>query len=198
MGRSTGNRTAAIIAASAVVHLLLLSALAIEATRSGPSQTVEQPVIQVTLEPPVPPAERKPLAKPRKAASAPAPRTPAPAPQTAQTAAPSAPRIDAGEAAAMGDVVRALRGSVGCSNPDAVGLTPAERETCRRRFHAGLEEAKPLSGLTEEKRNRFDRAVRCRQLYQDAQVPNRLAPSSGPIPGLGYFPRLRDCPPSDQ
>ena len=98
----------------------------------------------------------------------------------------------------MGDVVRALRGSVGCDSPGAVGLTEAEREACRKRFHAGLEEAKPLSGLTEEKRNRFDRAVRCRQLYYDAPMPNGHAPSNGPIPGLGYIPRLRDCPPSDQ
>lgn len=100
----------------------------------------------------------------------------------------------------MGDVIRALRGSVGCSRPDAVGLTDAEREACRRRFHAGLETAKPLSGLTAEKRARFDRTVRCRKDYQDQPIPPVTAPSNaaGGMTGLGYIPRLRDCPPSSQ
>ena len=188
MGRLRVNRTAAIIVASAALHLLLLSALAIEATRSGPRQTAEPPAIQVTLAPPLqPPAERKPRAKTRKAASAPAPQRPASAVQAAPPIAQSAPRVDAGEATTIGDVVRALRGSVGCSNPDAVDLTPAERDACRRRFHAGLEDAKPMLGLTAEKRARFDHASQCNEAW-------RIYRASPGAP----MPRLRDCPASDQ
>ena len=199
MGRARVDRTAAVIAASAALHLLLLSALAIEATRSGPVQVAEPPAIQVTLEraPPSPP-EPKPLAKTRKAAAAstPAPQRLVPAAPAAQPVAPSAPRIDAGETAAMGDVLRALRGSVGCANPDAVGLTPAEREGCRRRLDDGLEDAKPILGLTAEKRARFDHVARCQdtyRAYKAAAVPPGHEESNGLFPGLGYVPSPRDC-----
>jgi hypothetical protein len=208
MSRARRKRPAAIAAASAVFHLVLLSALAIEATRPGAPASPEDTAIQVTLErPPAPiaPPEPKPLAAPRPASTpkpAPLPRSPAPVAAPPSVAArplaatPAAPAsIDAGASAAMGNLTRALRGSVGCSNPDAVGLTPAERDACRRRLHAGLEDAKPLSGLTAEKRARFDQVVHCREVYQNAGVPMPGSPSNGPIAGLGYVPSLRECPP---
>jgi len=203
MGRSRFKRTAAILLACIAVHVALLSILAIEATRSGPSATIDPPVIQITLQrpqkpPPVqsrpPPAARKPSPVRNVAA---APSLPATV-QPTLPSPPSAPVIDGGAAAAMGDLVRALRGSVGCSNPDAVGLSEPERQACRRRLHAQGENVKPLLGLTEEKQNRFERAVRCRREYYDAPIPPGTSQSDGPIPGLGHVPRLRDCPPSDQ
>jgi hypothetical protein len=92
--------------------------------------------------------------------------------------------------------MRALRATVGCANPDAVGLSPAERAACRKSLRAALGEVKPMSGLTAEKRARFDRAVTCKEEYVDAQIPSGNSPSDGPIRGLGHVPRLRDCPPS--
>ena len=208
MGRSRLKRTAAILVACIAVHLVLLSVLAIEATGSRSAEPPDQPAIQVTLErppppppPPVPPPPPK-ASKPPPVRNAPAAPLPAPAPAPAvrppQPAPPSAPAVDSGAAAAMGDLVRALRGSVGCSNPDAVGLTPAEKDACRRRLQAQGENVKPLSGLTAEKQNRFDRATRCRKEYYDAPIPQGTSQSDGPIPGLGHVPRLRDCPPTDQ
>jgi hypothetical protein len=203
MDRVKSRRTVAITLASTVIHILLISALVIGVPLSGPPRAPEQPVIQVTLEPPPAELEAVRPKKPAKhSAAAAAPATPlAAAPRAAQMA-PSLPSnppaADAGASAAMNDLVHALRGSVGCSNPDAVGLTPSEREACRRRLHAGLEEAKPLSGLTAEKRARFDRAVKCHQDYEVAAMPPVHGESTGPIQGLGYIPRLRDCPPSAQ
>jgi hypothetical protein len=211
MGRARRQRTAVIAAASAVLHLVLLSALAIEATRPGAPLAPEETAIQVTLERPlVPilPPETKPLPAPRPASSlkpAPAPRLPAPvaappsptAPHLAAAAA--TPSIDAGASAALGDLTRALRGSVGCSNPDAVSLTPAEREACRRRIHAGLEDAKPLSGLTAEKRARFDQVVHCHDLQSAAvPMPSATSNAAGGISGLGYVPSVRECPPGSR
>jgi len=202
MGRSRARRTTAIVAVSAAIHVLLLSALAIEVTRPGPARTAEQTAVQVTLERlPKPPPKTKPSpAKSRQTQPAPSvtPRFVA-APQAiapAQPLAPAAPRVDAGEAAAMGDVVRALRGSVGCAHPDAAGLSAAERAKCPRQFVSGGEGVKPLSGLTAEKRARFDQALHCYHDYYAAPVPPGPAPSNGAggMPGLGYIPSMKECP----
>lgn len=204
MGRSRARRTAAILAACIAVHVALLSVLAIEATGSRSAEPPDQPAIQVTLErPPAPrPAHPKPPPRPRARNAALAPQ-PSPAPvvhQAPPSIQPSAPAVDSGAAAAMGDLVRALRGSVGCSDPDAVGLSEAEKAACRRRLHAQGENVQPMLGLTEEKRNRFDRAVRCRKDYYDAPIPQGNSKHNEPndLVGLGQTPRLRDCPPSDQ
>jgi hypothetical protein len=212
MKRGRARRTVTVAVASALIHLLLISGLVIGVPRLGPPRTVDQPAIQVSLEPPPaqpPPeplkAESSRAARARSPSSVhralPVPGLPppsavitAPAPQPPPTT--PAPPVGSGEGAEMGNVVRALRGSVGCSDPDAVGLTPAEREACRKRFHAGLEDAKPLLGLTAEKRARFDHASRCQdtyRAYRAAQMPNSHTPSNGPIPGLGYVPSPRDC-----
>ena len=201
MGRPRAKRTATIVAVSAAIHGLLLSALAIEVTRPGPNQSPEQAAIQVTLERRT--VEPKAAAKPppkrlenqRAPNLAPPPRI-TPTPSSEQALAPVAPSVDASEKAAMGELVRALRGSVGCSNPDAVGLTQAERDACRRTLHAGLEDAKPLSGLTAEKQARLDHTARCQDTYRTygaAAVPNGHAESNGLFPGLGYVPSAKDC-----
>ncbi len=190
MGRSRLRRTAAILVACIVVHVALLSILAIEATGSR-SEPPDQPAIQVTLEKPPTPPPAKPPPKPRKPPPAHATATtpqPSPAPVVHQTPAipPNAPVVDSGAASAMGDLVRALRGSVGCDNPEAASLTAAEKEACRRRLHAGLENAKPLLGLTAEKRARFDHASACQEAW-------RIYRASPAAP----MPRLRDCPPGE-
>ena len=202
MGRPRTSRTAAIIAASAVIHMVLLAALAIEATRPRAPPAQEPPDIVVSLEqfPKPPPAPKSPARMPQ-TAHAPAPaRAPSPAlaVHAPPVAAPVPAEIGSGETAAMGDVVRALRGSVGCSNPDAANLNPAEREACRRRFHAGLETARPMLGLTAEKRARFDQVSRCQEVYRaykEAPMPNGHAASNGAggMPGLGRIPSPRDC-----
>lgn len=202
MRRRKAHRTAAVLAAVAI-HAVLLVALAIGIPWT-PKVEPEAPVTQVTLERPVapetpkkppPPSPKKPRATPTLAPSPVSPPpaaphvTPAPAPPTG---------VDAGEAAEMGNVARALRSGVGCANPDAVGLSPAEREKCRRELRATVGEVKPMSGLTAEKRERFDRAVRCSQEYDNAQVPSSFSKSEEPddMTGMGHVPRMRDCPPS--
>jgi hypothetical protein len=201
MGRPRVRRTATIVAVSAAIHGLLLSALAIEVTRPGSHEGSEQAAIQVTLErPPVEPqAAAKPSPKRLETRPTPGvtppPRT-TPTPPSAQAFAPLAPSVDASEKAAMGNLVQALRGSVGCSNPDAVGLTQAERDACRHRLRAGLEDAKPLSGLKAEKQARLDHTARCQdtyRAYKAAAIPNGHAESNGLFPGLGYVPSAKDC-----
>ena len=136
MGRPRVSRTIAIGVASAAIHICFLSALAIEVARPGPIGSPELATIQVTLQRlPEPAPEQKTMAAPRKAR--PGPRKTAPeataAPIVDHSAKPVAPEGDI-SAAAIGNLVRALRGSVGCSNPDAVDLTPAERDACRQRL----------------------------------------------------------------
>jgi hypothetical protein len=208
MGRSRARRTWSIIAASVLFHILFLTALILGVPWSGPGREAEQPPVEVTLErlpPPQPaqPAKPKPPTKtPPKPSPAPAAAPASPAPSLAIHAPPqvppNAPGIDLGANSEMDNVVRALRGSVGCSDPDAVGLTPEEREKCRKRLRAGMENAKPLSGLTAEKQQRFDRVARCHDEYDPgAPIPPGHTPSNGAggMPGLGYIPRARDCPP---
>jgi len=87
----------------------------------------------------------------------------------------------------MGNLVRALRGSVACSNPDAVSLTSAERDTCRQRLHAGLEEAKPVSGLSPRQKAIFDAGVKRDMWLQQ--------PFLAETPTKGCLPRVTERPP---
>ena len=199
MVRPRGRRTIVIGVASVAIHVFLLSALALEVARPISVGSPEPAAIQVTLERlPEPESEKKTVAKPRKAmpGSRQAVREATSPSIVAQTAMPVAPEVDVGAKAEMDNLVHALRASVGCSNPDAVGLSPTEREACRHRFHAGLESAKPVSGLTAEKRAQFDHTARCQETYRayrEASVPPLNGETNGPIPGLGYVPSTRDC-----
>src|ERR1700679_2954011 len=119
MGQPRVSRTIAIGVASAAIHICLLSALAIEVARPSPIGSPEPAAIQVTLERlPAPAQEQKTIVTPRKAMPRPGARQAvqeaAPAPIVAHTGTPVAPEVDT-SAAAMGNLVRALRGSVGCS-----------------------------------------------------------------------------------
>jgi hypothetical protein len=209
MGRTKARRISAIIAVSALVHIVFLAALILGVPWSGRMREAEQPPVEVTLErlplptPPEQPAKPKPLTKEPKPTPTKAQPQAAPAPPLALHAPPvqlpqNVPGVDLGANGDMDNAVRALRGSVGCSDPDAVGLTPQERAKCRERMRQGLENAKPILGLTAEKRQRFDRAVKCHDDYNPGDpIPPGHTPSNGAggMPGLGYIPRARDCPP---
>ena len=192
------HRIAAVLAAC-IIHAVLLAALAVGipwTQNPGPAE----PVIHVTLERPLPQAPAPPKER-RAPTKAPPRQTPPPSALAAPHIAPAptgpAPEIDAGEKAAAGDVMRALRATVGCANPDAVGLSPAERAACHKALRASLGEVKPMSGLTAEKRARFDREVQCHEAFS-APVPPAHAASNGVIPGMGDMPRMRDCPAWDR
>lgn len=205
MDRAKVRRTAAIATLSALFNLLLLLGLTVGVPWSMRSPSLEQPdVVLSLLHPPPPPAPKppspnKPAERPRQPGMTPhAPALVPPPTAPAPISLPQNPPADT--QAAMGYVVKALRGSVGCSHPDAANLTEAEREACRRRLRSEGENIKPLLGLTEEKRNRFERAGRCRKEYYDAPMPQGNSKHNEPndLVGLGQAPRLRDCPPSDQ
>jgi len=186
MGRSRVSRTIAIGVASAAIHILLLSALAIEVARPSPSKSPEPAAIQVTLErPPASAPEPKTMAKPRKAMSGLGPRQvvpgATPAPVVPQAAKPGAPDVDTDAKAAMGNLVRALRGSVGCSNPDAVDLTPAERDACRHRLHAGLDDARPVSVVSAKQQAIFDAGAKRDTWWRQPFLAERPTKGCRPI-----------------
>ena len=83
-----------------------------------------------------------------------------------------------------GEVRTALRASpVGCANPDAVGLTRAEREACNEQFGKGAKTAAfPGLGLSREKQAAFDQAA----AHKEACRAYRAAP------GMTLPPPLRE------
>jgi hypothetical protein len=53
-----------------------------------------------------------------------------------------------------------LRGTlVGCANPDAVGLSAAERARCNERFGVDIGGAPKFDGISPAKRRAFDKAA---------------------------------------
>jgi hypothetical protein len=191
MGRPRVSRTVAIGIASAAIHICLLSALAIEVARPSPIGSPEPAAIHVTLERlPAPAQGQKSKSRPTNAMPRPSLRKTVPdataAPVVAQPATRVAPAGDIG-AAEMGNLVRALRGSVACSNPDAANLTTAERDACRQRLHAGLEEAKSVSGLSPRQKAIFDAGVK-RDMWLEQ-------PFLAEQPTKGCAPRITERPP---
>jgi hypothetical protein len=190
MKRSRARRTALVTLASAAIHAVLLALLAIGVPELGPEKTLEQPVVQVILEPPPrePPPPVEPTRPRKHPTSTPRPSAPAPVPPPNLHVAPTLPNGPAyetgGRSGDKGSLVRTLRGSVGCSYADFVGLTEAERDACQRRLRAALPDAGRLSGLTAEKQARFDHASACQEAW-------RIYRASAAAP----MPRLRDCPP---
>src|SRR5512143_3871650 len=155
------GRTIEAAALSLVFHVIVLAALAVHAPElvippesSGPPE----PIIPVLLLPKAPPRSEGPpapirlhrrpqrfaLTPPRAATPAPAVVHPAPLPQSPK-----------------GELRATLRASpVGCGNPDAVGLTRAEREYCYAQLGKGAKTAVfPGLGLEAAKQAEFDRAA---------------------------------------
>lgn len=200
-GRRRRNIT---IAVSAVAHAGLLALVALQSPRlvmprelAGPPE----PVIPVLLAPRAPPARvgarrAQPDAirlhrRALRGASAPLPIPPLPEPEelpTPPAAPPPRPASDFHPAplpeSPRSDLRAALRsGPTGCANPDAVGLTKAERQVCEQRL-GGLARITPYKGLglSAAKQADFDRAASAKE----AAVRARNAPvPAGNIPGAG-------------
>jgi hypothetical protein len=191
MRRRKGGRTFAAAAASAAAHIAVLAVLALQAPMlrtadqdSGPPLSV----IPVLLTPKTPPATSgrpSPIRlhrRPQRFAPNPPPIAPLPIPpeparpalhgETVHPAPlPQSPKME----------LRAtLRVSpVGCANPDAVGLTPAEREACYAQLGKGARTTPfPGLGLSAAKQAEFDRA----EAHKEACRAYRDSPGGQPPP----------------
>ena len=123
--------------------------------------------------PEVPTAPIAPATPPAPTIAAPGPRGPPalhPAPE------PEGPK---------GDVRTALRhGEPGCANPDAVGLTKAERDLCNEKFGKGAKSAPFLGlGLAGDKQRLLDAAAQKKEddyRYKHGTVPSGLGKEDRP------------------
>lgn len=242
------RRNAGVIAASAIIHGLLLlgigahvpradwrmhgldqSVIQVELTRPPPPKTPKtpkptepprRPEVQKRPEPPKPPEPAKrielgksaptPARRPVEEKRQPAPQAPAPAvvpPRPSAPAAAAAPSTAApasvpgrpspwlvgpGSSLPPG-FSGSLRTHLGCSDPNAAGLSRREREACKDRLAEGARDAPLIQApMAPEKRAGYDRIIKCRRDYDNAPVPNNAGGW-----GLGYIPRLRDCRPGD-
>ncbi len=200
---------AAILAASAAGHALVLAVIGLHAPRLHERPFVDEPPEMVIdlFRPPPPPRTQQPdtataptpraspvrpraVVAPVPPAVLPLPLAPVPAP-----APPSpAPRAGGGSGGAVagqgagppgGDLRGALRGSsVGCANRTAVGLNRREVEGCDERLGAGAKDAPfidaPMDGA---KRAGFDaRAARLRRdrEWRERPMPAGIDPKAGP------------------
>jgi len=194
-GPKRGRRIGA-LALSAAFHLVLLVAVALHAPSlvippetGGPPEPII-PVLLMPKTPPAPAGRPAPIRLHRRPQpfALPPPIAPLPVPPAVQPSRPAPPGPVAIHPAPLPespktDLRATLRASpVGCANPDAVGLTRAEREACFEQLGEGAKTA-PFQGLglARDKQEAFDRAAEhkeaCRA-YRD---------SSG-----GEQPRLRD------
>lgn len=177
------SRTYGIAAASLAAHAILLAALAVYAPRlrvpewqSGPPQAI----IPVLIMPHTPPAAAETGAKPapirlhrrpQRFTEQPPPVKPLVAPQDETKRAAPGPGPKAVTLPGVSDAVaanarNALRSRLGCANPDAAGLTQAEREACDKRFAAGAKSADFL-GLGVEADKAGDLAAAAAQKDRD-------------------------------
>jgi hypothetical protein len=200
MPRPRRRAGAAAIVVSAAAHLLLLAVIAVQAPRlripeeaAGPPL----PIIPLLLVPRLPPsasaARPEPLRLHRRLRrnETPPPIAPLPVPAAPASAEPSRPGPVAVHPAPLPDSPKSelratLRASpIGCANPDAVGLTRAEREACNDQLGKGAKTAAfPGLGLSAAKQAAFDEAA----AHKETCRAYRAAP------GMGGQPRLRDGP----
>lgn len=190
------GRTIEAAALSLVFHVIVLAALAVHAPElvippesSGPPE----PIIPVLLLPKAPPRSEGPPApirlhrRPQRFALTPPPVAPLPVPPItpprAATPAPAVVHPAPLPQSPKGELRATLRASpVGCGNPDAVGLTRAEREYCYAQLGKGAKTAVfPGLGLEAAKQAEFDRAA------QRKEACRAYRDSIG-----GEQPRLRD------
>ena len=158
-----GGRRLGIAAGSAALHVVLVVVVAAYAPRllvpnvaSGPPE----PIIPVLIMPRTPPAAVGPNAKPtpirlhrrpQRFVPAEDPVAPLLIPQIAPPRPLSAPIARQAPLPSSRDEVadtmtRVLRGSLGCANANAIGLSRAEREACEDELAAGAQDA-PFTGL---------------------------------------------------
>lgn len=179
------------LAVAVAIHLLILAAFVLTMKTAGPPAGTKSVIVSLL---PLALQERRRVAsaRPRAASVVPAP-APVQPPAVAQASRPLAmvPRPDEN----LARFGASLRDLFGCQDPDLYHLTAAERARCDARVvkHAKAAPFVPAP-IPPEKRAVYDRQVKCRADYDDAPIP----PGADMTRGLGYVPRLRDCPPGDR
>jgi hypothetical protein len=196
MAPRRGRRIAA-IAVSALVHVVLLAIVAVQApTLFAPAEPggPPEPVIPVLLTPRLPPPapatpgappgairlhQRRLRPLPPELPVAPLPAPVAPAPATPPPAAAPAPLrrapLPEGPREELSAVLR--RSAIGCANPTAAGLSRAEREACEERLGTGSKAAPYLpadASLPPDKRAILQGAAARREAdyrYKHGNVP---------------------------
>lgn len=189
------GRKIAAIAVSATAHLVALAIVASQAPMlripaEGPSKP--EPIIPVLLAPRLPSgptAKPQPLRLHRRQPRVPLPPVPPiPAPPSEPQHAPGPGAVALHPAPLPEGPVSELRqslrqGPIGCANPDAVGLTKAERQVCDEALGRGAKVAPfPGLGLAREKQNDFDRAAARKEAdrrYREQQIAPGPAPPGG-------------------
>jgi hypothetical protein len=202
MHRARRRGTTWAIAASTIAHLAMLVVVLLQRpTLSMPEQERGPPeaIIPILIMPrtpppaagrPSPPAPIRLHRRPQRfvppevptAPIAPPAPLPAPAPAAPSTAPPAfhpAPRPEGPK----GDLRAALRqGAPGCANPDAVGLTQAERDLCSEKFGKGAKTAAfPGLGLNPAKEADLDSAAQ----HKEACRAYRASPNGAQPPLRG-------------
>ena len=214
MSTATRRRTTWAIAASLIAHAVVLTIAAVQsptlyrAARDGGPARGDHSDPAPAPHPAAGPGAQAPSPirlhqrAPRFAAAEP-PIAPLPAPPPTATPAPPTPpgpvTVTPNPAAEIerGEVRAALQGLVGCRNPDAAGLTAAQRAKCDERLAAGAEDAPSLGlGVSGDKRRPGSMRLAARKRHADAQriaAPAADHPSS---PARGSA--LRQRPPGGQ
>jgi hypothetical protein len=196
MRRKRWRRGTISIAASLLAHLALLSPLLWMAPSFRMRPVANRPDLQidlvrsVDLNPraphPNPPAEtasaKETAQRPPPKASAQAFATLARPPQAPPPAANGAVAAQTGSAAGDAAVRAALRGAVGCSNPDFVGLTQAERAACRDRLRQGAE---AMGEATVDPIRSIHKRAYYDEVKDARDAMNSYNPVNGPMPGNG-------------
>ena len=203
MQRAARRRTTEAIAASLIAHAVVLTiaglqhpTLVIPFEEAGPPE----PIIPILLVPHAPPPaavvpapspirlhQRQPRFTPAEAPPIAPVVIPPPAP-TAPPAPPGPVTVSAQpspEAVQRTQVRAALKGLLGCSNPDLAGLTQAQRDACADRMGTAARNATfPGLGLGAEKRRMLEAAGAKKEAdyrYTRSPAPpgSILAPSAG-------------------
>jgi len=202
MPAASRGRTIAAIAVSAAVHVPILVALALHAPFLAVSEEPAgppEPIIPVLLMPRSLPPTTAAGARPgpirlhrRQLRFLPPelPVAPLPAPEAATPPPRAAPGPAATKPAVLQDAVKppvqtALRRSaIGCANPQAAGLTRAEREACEEQLGSGSQTALfPGLGLAAGKQATLDKAGARREAdrrYREAPPPPGIGASGEP------------------
>lgn len=182
--RAADRRQAAILAGSLLLHVLVLTWLALpapplmEQILADDLRSVQVDLIRPERQelPPTRPAAARAASalspvlpfqvrQPLRPAPAGVPTLQVPAAGIARPGTAIRPAPLPGEAA--GDLRTALRASTGCANADVVGLNRRERETCDERFGAAKAKGDPLSGMSAAKRQALEAQGAAQRAYKD-------------------------------
>jgi hypothetical protein len=193
-----GRRIAA-VAVSGAVHLLVLAALAAHApTLAIPDEPAgpPEPIIPVLLMPRLPPRasvqgvapgpirlhrrQRTPLPPNLPVAPLPVPELPPlpPAAQAGPSAALRPSQLPEGPRQEIQNTLR--RSAIGCANPQAAGLTRAEREACEEQLGKGTREVPYMPagvGMSGEARSALAKAAAAKEANR------RYREYAPPVPG---------------